>query len=242
MAIDFIPLASSSKGNCYFLSDGHTNLMLEAGIPMKAIRSGMSQHVPGRLSSRLSGLSACLITHNHGDHAKAVKDVLKAGIDCYMTRGTAAALDIASDHRVRIVEPLKKYSIGSWVMIPFKTEHDAPDPVGFMLASPSGKVLFATDTYYISNQFKGLTHIAVECNYAIDILNANVEAGSISPARKKRLLQSHFSLENVKKFLAATDLSQCREIWLIHLSDDNSDEDRFKREIQEQTGIPVRIA
>jgi len=32
-----------------------------------------------------------------------------------------------------------------------------------------------------------------------------------------------------------------REIWLIHLSDNNSDNARFKREIQELTGKMVFI-
>ncbi len=76
----------------------------------------------------------------------------------------------------------------------------------------------------------------------MDILRANIEAGLVPVELKNRIIQSHFSLENVKKFLQANDLSQVREIWLIHLSDDNSDADRFKREIQELTGKPVYVA
>lgn len=59
---------------------------------------------------------------------------------------------------------------------------------------------------------------------------------------KNRLLTSHFSLENVKEFLKANDLSQVREIWLLHLSDGNSDQVRFKREIMELCGKPVYVA
>ena len=61
------------------------------------------------------------------------------------------------------------------------------------------------------------------------------------PALKKRILKSHFSLENVKEFLKANDLSRVQEIWLLHLSDGNSDAERFKREIQELTGKMVFI-
>ena len=59
---------------------------------------------------------------------------------------------------------------------------------------------------------------------------------------KPRLLQSHFSLENVKEFLKANDLSQCREIILLHLSDRNSSEQQMIREIEELTGIKPKVA
>jgi phosphoribosyl 1,2-cyclic phosphodiesterase len=64
----------------------------------------------------------------------------------------------------------------------------------------------------------------------------------VSKALKSRLLKSHFSLENVKQFLRANDLSRVREIWLLHLSDGNSDAERFKREVMELTGKPTYIA
>ena len=61
-------------------------------------------------------------------------------------------------------------------------------------------------------------------------------------SRLAGVLRSHFSLENVKEFLQANDLSKVQEIWLLHLSDGNSDAERFKREIQELTGKVVYIA
>jgi hypothetical protein len=50
------------------------------------------------------------------------------------------------------------------------------------------------------------------------------------------------SLETCKGFLRANDLSRVQEIWLLHLSDANSDAARFKREIQELTGKVVYVA
>lgn len=49
-------------------------------------------------------------------------------------------------------------------------------------------------------------------------------------------------LENVKKFLLANDLSKVEAIFLLHLSDNNSNAERFKREVQELTGRMVFIA
>lgn len=59
---------------------------------------------------------------------------------------------------------------------------------------------------------------------------------------KPRLLQSHFSLENVKEFLKANDLSQCRNIVLLHLSERNSSAPRMIKEIEELTGIKTSVA
>ena len=167
---------------------------------------------------------------------------MRAGIDCYISAGTAEALGI-SGHRINIIKAKQQFRIGTWTILPFETQHDSAEPLGFLLANQDGeRLLYATDTYFIRYRFSGLTHIAVECNYSSDILRANVEAGMVEPALKNRILKSHFSLENVKEFLKANDLSRVQEIWLIHLSDNNSQAERFKREVMELTGKPTYIA
>jgi len=167
---------------------------------------------------------------------------MRAGIDCYMSAGTAEALGI-SGHRLNIIKAKQQFRIGTWTILPFDTQHDAAEPLGFLLANQDGdKLLYATDTYYIRYKFHGLTHIMVECNYAADILKTNVKAGLVEPALKSRILKSHFSLENVKEFLKANDLGKVQGIWLLHLSDGNSDAERFRREVMELTGKPTYIA
>ncbi len=232
--IEILPLASGSQGNCYRVTDGRTPFLLEAGIPYKEIQKG--------LNFRVSELAGCLVTHEHKDHCKAVRDIMKAGIDCYISQGAAEALGL-SGHRLHIIKAKQQFKLDTWAILPFDTQHDAIEPLGFLLVNQAGdKLLYATDTYYLKYKFRGLTHILVECNYALDILQKNVAAGLVPAAVKDRVLRSHFSLENVKEFLKANDLSKVREIWLLHLSDDNSDADRFKREIQELTGKMVFVA
>lgn len=231
--ITITTLASSSKGNCYHITDGKTPLLLEAGIKFKEIQR--------MLKFQTSDIAGCLVTHEHGDHTKGLKDVLKAGIDCYMSCGTAKAVNI-EHHRIKQVKVKERFQIGTWNIMPFDVNHDVAEPLGFLLVNQAGeKLLFATDTYYIKYKFPGLTHIMVECNYSIDILNTNIETGRILPVMKKRLLKSHFSLENVKEFLKANDLSKVQEIWLLHLSDNNSDENLFKDEIEKLTGKLVFV-
>ncbi|NJP37898.1 MBL fold metallo-hydrolase [Alkalicoccus luteus] len=231
--IEITTLATGSKGNCYHITDGSTALLLEAGIPYKEIRR--------KLNFQTTKIKGCLISHEHQDHCKAVTDVAKAGINIYMSQGTADALG-ATGHRIKPVKAKQQYQIGTWTILPFDVEHDVSEPYGFLLASSNGaKVLFATDTYYIRYKFKGLTHLLLECNYSLEILNENIATGRVHRGMKKRLIRSHFSLENVKEFLKANDLTQLQEIWLLHLSDSNSNEAAFKKEIQELTGRMVMM-
>lgn len=167
---------------------------------------------------------------------------MKAGIDCYMSRGTAEALGV-SGHRVKIIKPREQFQVGTWTIMPFETQHDAAEPLGFLLANQSGdKLLYATDTYYIRYRFQGLTHILIGCNYSMDILRKNVANGTLPVELRNRIVRSHMSLETCKGFLKANDLSRVEGIWLLHLSDNNSDAEHFKREIQELTGKPVYVA
>ncbi len=232
--IEINTLASSSKGNCYHITDGSTPLLLEAGIAFKEMRKA--------LNFNTSNLAGCLVTHEHGDHTKGIKDILKAGINTYMSAGTKEALDI-EHHRIKLIDQKKRFQIGTWMILPFDVEHDVNEPTGYLLVNSEGeKLLFATDTFYIKYKFTGLTHLLLECNYSLDILNENIASGRVHKGMKKRLIRSHFSLENVKEFLKANDLSKVQEIHLLHLSDSNSDEVLFKKEIQELTGKVVYIA
>jgi len=154
--IDITVLASGSRGNCYHITDGRTPLLLECGIPFREIQKG--------LHFRVSEVAVCLVSHEHQDHCRAVKDLMKAGIDCYMSRGTAETLGV-SGHRLHIIKARQQFKKGTWTILPFETQHDAAEPLGFLMANQDGeKLLYATDTYYIRYKFQGLTHLMLECN------------------------------------------------------------------------------
>ena len=225
-------LASSSAGNAYLVG-GRSPLLLDCGLSYRELQKATGY--------RLTGLAGCLVTHCHGDHAKAAADLMKAGVDCYMSAGTADALGLTG-HRVRAVKALQQITIGSWTVLPFDTVHDAAEPLGFLIAGEGEKVLYLTDTAYCRYRFNGLTRIMVECNYSREILDRNIEAGKLHPGLRRRLLRSHMGLERVLAFLAANDLSQVRGIMLLHLSDGNSDAAGFKKAIQAATGRMVTVA
>ena len=231
--INITTYASGSSGNCYRIDDEKTVLLVEAGIQIRKIRKAFN--------FKLSKVDACLITHEHGDHSKSVKDVIKAGIDTYMSPGTAEALGLSS-HRIKAVKHGELFSVGSFKIMPFSVQHDAQEPLGFLLASGEDKILFATDTYYIKYRFSGLTHIMIESNYSQELLDRNIASGVAHASLRNRVMKSHFEIENVKTFLKANDLTKVKEIHLIHISGNNGDPKLFKEEIQKLTGKPVYIA
>ncbi|NEZ50263.1 MBL fold metallo-hydrolase, partial [Clostridium botulinum] len=160
----------------------------------------------------------------------------------YLSQGTAAGIefiDINRSHRIHEIKSEKVFKIGEFIILPFKTEHDANEPLGFLIYHKDiGQVLFITDSYYCKYKFQDVDHILVECNYSSEIL----EQRELPKTLKNRIVKSHFELENVKEFLKATDLKKTKEIVLIHLSDGNSDSEQFKKEIESLTGKPTYIA
>lgn len=231
--IEIKTIATGSKGNCYYLNDGSTPLLLEAGIPFKRIQEG--------IDFKTSSIKGVLVTHEHLDHAKAVADCLKRGMPLYMTEGTRLALKLTNP-QIHIIKAKQQLRIGTWTILPFDTQHDVAEPVGFLLQSDHGyKVLFATDTYYIKYRFSGVTHMLIECNYDMKTLLENYQQGKLHPAQYKRVLKSHFSLENVLDFLQANDLSKLEEIHLLHLSDSNSNQQRIYEAVARATGKLIFI-
>ncbi len=228
-------LGSSSSGNCYLLEGEKETLILECGLPYKTILKG--------LNFNLSNVVGCLVTHEHKDHSKAINDLIKNGIYVYTSIGTISALELKLNYRLFPIESEKQIRFDNFAILPFGTQHDAAESLGFLIQHEEmGKMIFITDSYYCQYKFKGLNHIFVECNYSNKILEENLNQELIPRSLKNRIIKSHFSLENVKEFLKATDLSRVKEITLLHLSHDNSNAAEFKEEIEKLTGKPVYIA
>ncbi|WP_286910708.1 MBL fold metallo-hydrolase [Clostridium sp. UBA1652] len=233
-------LGSGSSGNCYLLQNENEALIIECGLPYKTILKG--------LDFKLQNVVGCLVSHEHKDHSKAIRELLENGIDVYASEGTMRVIANESKYiktyfRLNFIKSEKQIKIGNFAILPFEAEHDAAEPLGFLIQHKDiGKLLFITDSYYCKYKFKGVNHIMIECNYSEDILRENLENEVIHPVLRDRLIKSHFSLENVKEFLKANDLSKVRNLMLIHLSSSNSNAKTFKSDIERLTGKPVYIA
>lgn len=217
-------IASSSAGNAIVIDDGVSTLLLDAGLTYNKL----SKHV------KLSEVEAVLITHEHQDHCKAVPEISRRGMDIYMSHGTAQKMPSVY-HKQAI--SLIQVETDNWYILPFEVEHDAAEPLGFLCESKNSgaKAVYIVDSSYIDYDFTGITHWIIEANYDEEIL-AN---GDHKEWLKDRIRRSHFSLDGLKRFLGSSDLSKTEAIYLVHLSDSNSDEKRFIQEVEALTGVPV---
>lgn len=233
--MEILVIASSSRGNAYRISDGQTSLLLECGVPVREIQKA--------LQFQLHKIDGCLLTHEHLDHSKAAKDLMKKGVEIYSSKGTLEMLGLSQQHRANILCDRVAQMIGTFQVLPFNVQHDAAEPLGFLIESTvtGERLLFFTDTYYLKYTFDRLSIIMGECNYSTEIIKENVNNGSIPEAHKNRVIRSHMSIETLLEFIKANDTSQLKKIYLLHMSDGNSNEDEFKRQVQEITGVEVEV-
>lgn len=226
-------IGSSSAGNCYLLETGSTCLIIEAGIPFVQVK-----HALGYDIRKIQGV---IISHAHQDHSKYAREYLKAGIHIYTGAHTLDALGV-NYYNAHEIKAHKEFSLGLFKIIAFDVRHDVPC-FGFLIYHPkSGRVVFLTDGQYSPYRFIGVSHWLIEANYDQKILDDNICKGKLPPVVRNRVMRSHVSLDTCKKLLMANDLNVTMNIILLHLSSGNSDECRFRDEIQALTGKRVTIA
>lgn len=228
-------LGSNSAGNCYILEGESESLIIEAGVKFTDIKKG--------LNFNLLNVAGCIVTHEHGDHAKYAMEIAGAGIKVYATKGTIEHAKLEGNHNAVPVKLLSRQQVGGFNLLPFPVEHDAAEPCGYLISHPEcGKILFITDTSEIEYDFKGLNNIIIEANYGSAITDQRIMEGNLDPRHQERVNKSHLSIEKCLKFLKRTDLSQCNHIVLIHLSDGSSNAADFKNAVVQATGKTTTIA
>ena len=228
--MDIKVIASGSSGNAYLIGDGRTRLLLDAGIPFKHIQIGCG--------FRTSSIDGCLVTHRHGDHAAAIPKLLQRGMTVYSNADVAGIYP-----GVQSVEARKEFHVGTLRILPFEAEHDVPC-YGYQITSEETgeKLVYITDSAYVRYTFTGLTHIMVEANYDEDIMLGNVRDEKIPFSLAERVAGTHMSIDTLIDLLRANDMTKVRQIYLLHLSDNNSDAEVFKKMVQQETGAEVYIA
>lgn len=231
-------IGTGSQGNCYILENEKEALIIELGLNFSQIKEA--------LNFDLSKVVGALVTHEHGDHSgkegKGIKDALSSGIEVYASAGTFDFFSI-KNHNAKIIKSKQAFQIGNFKILPFDVHHDVNEPLGFLIDhEETGRCLFVTDTTYIDYTFPNLNNIIIEANYCEEIIKEKLGDTWQGEFLKNRILKSHMSLNTCKETLLANDLSQVQKIVLIHLSDSNSDERKFKKVIEEATGKIVHVA
>lgn len=226
-------LGSSSKGNCYVLDNGNEALIIEAGIRFTEVKKA--------LDFQINKVVGCLITHQHNDHAKYIKNMADNGF-YVLALPEVLADKCVSGSRVIPLNLGKGYKFGNFKVAPFPACHDVPC-VGYLIDHPAtGRIMFLTDSCICEYTFLGLNHVMIECNYSDRRLIESINAGRTLSSQRNRLLTSHMELETCKGILRANDLSNVSNVILLHLSENNGDEPEFISEIQKVTGKVVYVA
>lgn len=215
-------LASGSRGNAIFISDGSTSLLLDAGL------SGIE--IERRLRSRElcpENLDAILVSHEHEDHIRGVGVLSRRfKLPVYLSRKTEQAASSNLGH----IERLRHFECGSGFMIktlaihPFSISHDAEDPAGFTVAQNGTKIGIATDlgiaTSVVREHLRDCSLLILEANYDPDML---INGPYPWPLKQRiRSRTGHLSNKDSKELLQEIRHDQLLHVILAHLSEKNN--------------------
>ena len=223
-------LASGSKGNCVFVSDGTTRILMDAG--MSGVR------IQRQLASRgidPRDLDAILVTHEHWDHISAVGILSRRfGLPVYIseaTRNSAPQLGRMTEERLFRVG--RSFTLGELRIHPFSTSHDAADPAGFTISANGKKVALATDlgvaTHLVKQHLANADLLILEANHDVDMLDNGPYPWHLKQRIKSR--SGHLSNPDSRVLLAQLLHDNLQHVILAHLSETNNTPEKALAEV-----------
>lgn len=223
--MNFCSIISGSSGNCLFIRENNTSLLIDCGLSGKATESGLAMH-----GISLRDIDGVLITHEHIDHTKGIGVLArKYKKQIYITPQTFQALPgsvgVIPKEQVNFITN-SPFTIGEFQITPFETAHDARDPHGFVIAGEK-KLCVATDTGTITQGMKdnlaGCDFAFIESNHDLYMLTH----GSYSYELKRRILSDYGHLPNTEAAQLSVWLASkgTKQIMLGHLSGENNTEE-----------------
>ena len=219
-------IASGSSGNCIYIGDGDSRILIDAGVSRKRIVDGLrSIHVAPE------SLDAILVTHEHTDHIQGIPMMTKYfHVPVYGTAGTLNGIRQKDSKGLVTMEHLyqvyadRPVKIGSLEVMPFHMSHDAADPVAYILKNENHKIAIITDLGiyddYLIEKLQGLDILLLEANHDVRML----EAGSYPYPLKRRILgeRGHLSNEVSGQLLGELLHDDMKAVILGHLSKENN--------------------
>lgn len=174
----FCTLYSGSDGNCVYVGGSDTAVLVDAGRSCKQLMAAMAARDIDPLT-----ITAILITHEHSDHIKGLKVLLKKlPVPVYATSEVLEKLRwdhvLEPGYPVMSVEENETQQIGSFKVDCFDTPHDSIHSVGYRFSLPDGRsVAVATDMGCIRDNARrvldGCDLVLLESNYDPNMLSVS---------------------------------------------------------------------
>lgn len=220
--LEICVLASGSRGNAVYVSDGSTSILIDAGL------SGIE--IERRLNSKglyPEDLDAIIVSHEHTDHIQGVGVLSRRfNLPVFISSKTEKAA-VSKLGNVRVI---KNFECGSPFIIndlsihPFSISHDAEDPSGFTVNQNGTKIGIATDlgiaTSMVKEHLKGCSLLILEANHDEDMLINGPYPWPIKQRIKGRT--GHLSNEASKNLLKEVQHDRLKYVILAHLSETNN--------------------
>lgn len=219
-------IASGSSGNCIYVGDDSTHLLVDTGISRKRVEEGLKT-----LGVKGEELDGILITHEHIDHIQGLGVFSrKYEIPIYATKGTIegirgmASLGKIPGGLLHEVAADKKFRLGDMEIEPFAISHDAREPSGYRIGNGQKEVAVATDlgVYddYTVRHLRDLNALVLEANHDIHML----EVGPYPYPLKRRVMgeKGHLSNESSGRLLNDILHDGLQYVVLGHLSKENN--------------------
>ncbi len=206
--MEYYVLASGSKGNSTLIvDDGHV-ILIDMGLTLKCFKERLAE-----TPYTMEDIEAVLVTHNHSDHIAGIR--FFKGVPKYAGEGT-----LKEDYN--IIEPYTNYSIAGFNVMVLPTSHDAINPIGFVIEGKDEKLVYMTDTGYISEKnssyMKNADYYIIESNHNVRMLLATNRPYEL----KQRILgdEGHLSNEDSALYISECVGNKTKEIVLAHLSEE----------------------
>lgn len=219
-------IASGSSGNCIYVGNDNTNLLVDVGVSGKRIEKGLYS-----IDVDPKSIDGILITHEHSDHIGGLGVMARRyKVPIYATAETIySILKIRSignipEELFNYVRPDESFEINDMKVNPFSISHDASNPVCYTFASGGQKVGVATDLGkyddYTISHLKDSDALLLEANHDVNML----QVGSYPYYLKKRILgdRGHLSNDNSGKLICELLHDKLKYVFLGHLSRENN--------------------
>ena len=221
-ALSICVLASGSKGNAIYVSDGHCAILVDAGLSGIQIEQRMRA-----AGLDIRTLKAIVVSHEHSDHIRGV-GVLSRRYDLpvYISRetATAATAQLGAIQRTQYFTTGQPFAIDHLTVHPFALSHDAADPAGFTIARDGHKIGIATDlgiaTGMVRQHLKSCALLVLEANHDPTMLIEGPYPWPLKQRIKSRA--GHLSNHDTCALLDELKHAGLHHVILAHLSATNN--------------------